>query len=71
MQQYLSVSEVARRIGVAPREVSDLFYARRLRDDLCPVIAGRRAIPPSYVPMIRAALKRAGRLTETAVPANA
>ena len=61
MAQYLTVSEVARQLGATPRDVSDLFYARKLRDDLCPVTGGRRLIPPSYVPTIRAALQRAGR----------
>ena len=48
-QQFLTVSEVARRMGAVPRDISDLSYARQLRDDLCPVIGGRRLIPVSYV----------------------
>jgi len=55
-----SVSEVARRIGARPRDISELFYRRQLRDDLCPIIAGRRVIPTTYVGLIVAALKRAG-----------
>lgn len=58
---YLSVSEAARRLGARPKDISDLFYRRRLRDDLCPIVAGRRLIPESYLDMIRLALKRAGR----------
>ena len=58
---YLSVSEAARRLGARPKDISDLFYRRRLRDDLCPIVAGRRLIPESYVDMIGMALKRAGR----------
>jgi len=54
-QQFLTVSEVARRMGAVPRDISDLSYARQLRDDLCPVIGGRRLIPVSYVSVIRAA----------------
>lgn len=61
MQNQLSVSEVARRIGAKPKDISDLFYQRELRDDLCPIIAGRRIIPESYLDMIRMALKRHGR----------
>lgn len=60
-ETFLSVSEVARRIGATPRDISDLFYRRMLRDDLCPVVGGRRLIPDSYVDTIRAALRRAGR----------
>lgn len=59
--QLLSVSEVARRLGANPKDVSDLFYRRRLRDDLCPIVAGRRLIPEDYVGIVAMALKRAGR----------
>jgi len=57
----LSVSEVARRLGANPKDISDLFYSRKLRDDLCPIVAGRRLIPENYLDVIRMALKRAGR----------
>lgn len=57
--QHLTVS-VARLLGVRPRDISDLFYRRVLRDDLCPIVGGRRLIPPSYVSVIAAALRRAG-----------
>jgi hypothetical protein len=60
-EKALSVSAVARRIGANPRDISDLFYSRKLRDDLCPVVGGRRTIPANYIELIRAALKRAGR----------
>lgn len=58
---YLSVSEAARRLGARPKDVSDLFYRRALRDDLCPIVAGRRLIPETYLDMIGLVLKRAGR----------
>ena len=61
MEKQLSVSEVARRIGAAPKDISDLFYRRELRDDLCPIVAGRRLIPESYVDVIVMVLKRHGR----------
>jgi hypothetical protein len=61
MARLFSVSEVARRLGANPREISDLFYRRDLRDDLCPIIAGRRLIPESYVPQIEAALRHHSR----------
>ncbi len=44
-----------------PKDISDLFYQRELRDDLCPIVAGRRIIPESYLDMIHMALKRHGR----------
>jgi hypothetical protein len=58
---YLSVSEAARRLEAKPKDISDLFYRRALRDDLCPIVAGRRLIPENYMDMIAQALKRAGR----------
>jgi hypothetical protein len=56
----LSVSEVARRIGARPRDISDLFYQRELSDDKCPIVGGRRLIPPSYIPVITATLLEHG-----------
>ena len=57
----LSVSEAARRLGARPKDISDLFYRRELRDDLCPIVAGRRLIPESYLDVIRMVLRRHGR----------
>ena len=59
---YLSVGDVARQLGpkVKPAQISQLFYERLLRDDLCPVVAGRRLIPPDMVPVIGWALRRKG-----------
>ena len=56
MATHLFVSNVARRLGVRPRDISDLFYQRLLRDDICPIVGGRRLIPRAYVPVIEAAL---------------
>jgi hypothetical protein len=71
MSDHLTVSQVARRLGASPRDISDLFYRRTLRDDLCPIVGGRRLIPPNYVETIRAALKRAGRPVEASTPVHA
>ena len=62
---HLSVSEAARRLGARPKDISDLFYRRELNDTLCPIVAGRRLIPESYLPMIAMALKRHGRPVAT------
>ncbi len=56
----LSVGEVARMLGVRPSRITALFYERRLREDRCPIVGGRRIIPEDYVPMIVAALRRKG-----------
>jgi hypothetical protein len=60
MSQMMSVSEAARRIGAKPRDISDLFYNRKLRDDIAPIVGGRRLIPEDYLDVIRMVLKRAG-----------
>lgn len=56
----LSVSEVARLLNARPRDISRLFYNRRLSDVLAPVRCGRREIPPSYVGVVAQELRRAG-----------
>jgi hypothetical protein len=55
---------VARRLGVRPRDISDLFYQRRLSDEICPVVGGRRLIPEHYLPTIAKAVQ--GRQVHTA-----
>jgi hypothetical protein len=68
----MSVSSCAREISkmfgvsVRPRDISVLFYQRELRDDLCPIEAGRRVIPESYVAQVAAALRRRGKLGRAA-----
>ena len=60
---HLSVSQAARLIpGAGPKDISDLFYLRRLDDERCPVVAGRRLIPAEYLDTIKVALRRAGKL---------
>ena len=61
--KHFTVSELARQKGVAPRVISDLFYARRLDDGRCPIIGGRRLIPSDYVPEVERVLREAGHLT--------
>lgn len=53
---YYSVGEAARRIGVTPRIISDLLYARKIGVDCCPVVAGRRLISAHYLAEIERAL---------------
>lgn len=60
MNELLSVGDVARLLAVRPSQVTQLFYERRLRDDLCPIVAGRRLIPPDYVTVIAMELRRKG-----------
>ena len=58
--KLLGVGDVARRLGVRPSVVTQLFYEGRLRDDLCPIVAGRRLIRPDYVAVIGMELRRKG-----------
>ena len=60
MDELLGVGDVARRLNVRPSQVTQLFYERRLRDDLCPIVGGRRLIPHDYVAIIAMELKRKG-----------
>jgi hypothetical protein len=63
---YVAVGEAADELTedlgepVRRRWITDLFYQGELRDDLCPVIAGRRLIPRSYLLMVVKALRRRG-----------
>jgi DNA-binding transcriptional regulator YdaS (Cro superfamily) len=61
---YTSVSAVARRLGVTPTMISNLFYRRILSDEICPVIDGRRLIPSHYVLEIERLLIERGLLEE-------
>jgi hypothetical protein len=61
MKQF-TVSDVARRIRARPKDISDLFYQRRLDDRRCPIVGGRRLIPEDYLPVIEATLRQLGRL---------
>ena len=54
-KKFLTVSDAARELNVRPRDISDLFYQRRLPDDFCPLVGGRRLIPAEQLPTIRAA----------------
>jgi hypothetical protein len=64
----LTVGQAAREISsefgvtVRPKVVSDALYAGALRDDLCPVVGGRRLIPRELLPNLVSALRRAGKL---------
>ena len=57
---FLTVSQAARRLNVAPKKISDAFYARKLDDQVAPVVVGRRMIPESYLAKIAETLREAG-----------
>jgi hypothetical protein len=62
LMTHMSTGDAARKLGARPKDITDLFYARKLRDDLCPIVSGRRIIPADYLDAIRAALVREGKL---------
>lgn len=63
MSESLTVSgaarELSQRLGVVirPRDITNLFYNRRLDDDLCPIVAGRRLIARETLRVIEHALR--------------
>ena len=58
----LTVSEVARRYGCRPRDISDLFYLRLLDDQVAPIVGNRRIIPVDYLPVVERVLRERGLL---------
>ena len=60
MSDYLTVGQAGPRLGVHPRVLSQGFYDRWFRDDLCPVVSGRRLIPSNYLPTMASILRRRG-----------
>jgi hypothetical protein len=61
---YLSISQAADELGVKPRVISDLLYARDLELNRCPVFAGRRVIEKNYLPALRRVLVERGKIAE-------
>jgi hypothetical protein len=59
---YLGISDVARKFGIPPKVISQLFYERRLNEEVCPIVNGRRRIPASYVDIIAMVLRRHGKI---------
>lgn len=59
-RKHTFISAVARRIGVSPQVLSNLFYRRILDDEKCPVVNGRRVIPADYVAVIEQVLRERG-----------
>ena len=56
----LGVGDVARQLGVAPKRITELFYTRCVNPERAPIVAGRRLIPRSLIPIIAAQLRRKG-----------
>lgn len=63
-EKFYGVSEAARLMNSKPRDLTNLFYNRQLRDDLCPLVSGRRVIPESYLKNIAMELRRGGKMVD-------
>jgi hypothetical protein len=63
---FKTISDLAREFGCRPRDISDLFYARKLDEGRCAMAGGRRLIPADYQPAVRQALADAGKLPQPA-----
>ena len=64
--EFTTISAIARRLGIAPRAISDRFYSRKFDESICPLIRGRRSIPENYVPTIERMLFEDGVLAGAA-----
>jgi len=60
--KYFLTGELAKRWGILPKIITDCFYQGKLRDDICPVVSGRRIIPDWYIEHIERVLRREGKL---------
>ena len=65
--QYLGVGDLARRFGVRPSRISQLFYEQRLDESRCPIISGRRIIPADYIEVVAMELRRKGLVLQEVV----
>jgi hypothetical protein len=61
---YDTVGTLSRLWGVSPKILSDLFHQKKLDQDRCLLVSGRRLIPRDYRPEIRATLVQLGYLKE-------
>jgi hypothetical protein len=57
---FYSISELSRMWGIQPRKISDAFYARKLSDERCEFVGGRRFIPADYIAEVLRILREAG-----------
>lgn len=53
MEKFLSIGEAAQLVGIPAGKLSVWFYRGFLDGSSCPVIAGRRVIPSSFLKEIR------------------
>jgi hypothetical protein len=60
IRNLFTIAETARRLGIPPRKISDMFYNGKLDETKCVLIGGRRFIPSDYVSTVEQAVGSAG-----------
>jgi hypothetical protein len=60
---HLTVGEASKRLGCKPRQITWAIYdGTALADVDVPIVGGRRMIPESSLPQLKAELQKAGKL---------
>lgn len=54
--KFYFTGEVAARLNARPKDITMLFYCRKLDVKRCPTVGGRRLIPVDYVEEVKNAL---------------
>jgi hypothetical protein len=62
MTRLTTAGELGDRLGVDPREISQVLYRLPALREMCPVVGVSRIIPEEAIPLIRAELVRLGKL---------
>jgi hypothetical protein len=68
-QRLLTVSDVARRLRIAPRRISDAMYGRKI-PEFGAMVSGRRVFDADELPAMELAMQRAGMIKRGAPHAN-
>lgn len=62
MPDFVGVADAARRIGARRVDVSKVIYDGAIREDLAPLVGGRRLVRVDALEQVRAALVRRGKV---------
>lgn len=60
----LSPSQVARKLGCSPVDVSQVFYRRLIPDSAAPIVGRSRQIPEALIPQVAEKLRQIGKLPQ-------
>ena len=62
--EFIGIADLARQLDCRPRDLSDAFYNGNLDERRVIRVAGRRAIPSSYLPEVKQVLIRLGKVKD-------